>query len=168
MQVETLQPSSKMQSFKMMILAGIVFNVGAYVNETKIEEMCKNCTADGGLFIKLIFVSWSAEQYFCRQTPVLVSKFGMIVDYANSEETCTGIVRRPVTNLMREFYLQEDDCQHTFNINFSNLFTFILCLLIGGGIGFKIYRKKARGQLSSNGPEGVYRTTVVDSEADNL
>ena len=165
MQVAIIQPSSNMQS--LIFLYCLVLSAGAFRNESLIEDLCRNCTADGGLFIKLIFVSWSTEQYFCRQTPVLVSKFGMIVDYANSKETCTGIVRRPVTNLMREFYLQGDECQHTFNFDFSNVL-FLFCILTGTGIGYKLYRKKQKGQLSTNGSVGVYHPTAVDPEVVNL
>ena len=115
-----------------LLLGIVLFSLGSNAaglrNESEIEALCVDCATANKTFLKFVFVTWSNPIWVCRDVPRVMSKFGMIADYAMDNNSCRGIYNRPVTTVSERdrLFIGEGDVKP--NDTDCHIVLFLSCL----------------------------------------
>jgi len=108
-----------------IVLVVVTSSLGNLVSRS-IEEECKSCTAEGNkMFIKILHSPFSRAKYVCRDSALLLSKFGIVADRSCSPEQCKNITNRPVMRTFSWFEVFFEDSDFSANSNHIQVLTII-------------------------------------------
>jgi hypothetical protein len=86
------------------------------LEKSQVEDLCVKCVENGtAAFIKLVWIPTANPEYFCRENPHLVSKFGIVVERVCDQIECVGIHGRPI---MQAFSRHELSCRNDRGIDY--------------------------------------------------
>jgi len=127
------------------ILTSLSLSVCSFSNRS-IEEECKACTLEGNkMFIKIIHYPFSRAEYVCRDSALLVSKFGIIADRSCTPEQCFNITNRPVMRTFTRHELFCEDSDFSPNGNHIQILTivkdYLEIILMSVMIGLLVLKK---------------------------
>jgi hypothetical protein len=91
-----------------VILTLALMATAARSTDMSVEDQCKSCTYDGSkIFLKIIFRPMFRPEYVCRESALLVSKFGIVVDRSCTPDGCRNNTSTPI---VRKFSRTELGC----------------------------------------------------------